>query len=240
MDTNEMIEKVDKSTNSCDKYSLMYRGVKTKPVVNDSLCGCIKPTAKGVVIGICGKPGSGKDTVGLLLTTIYGFGKVDLKYPIEETVKVIFGIDDAHLYDRKLREEPLEDWPGWTTRKLLQETGQKMREIFGDEIWAKSLCKRVSYNPNKSKICISDIRTPVDAAYIRQQVQLEGGTFILMMVKRPGCGATTLGGFTNHILESYDLEPECDIVFNNEDSIPELHKQVISFLRKSNIYEWRE
>lgn len=177
---------------------------------------------KGVVIGICGKPGAGKDTVGGCLQSWFGFDIFTLKKPIEETVKAVFGVDDYHLYDRKAREQPVENWNNLTVRKMLQSVGLALREAFGGTVWAQSLCERMHYDPKKSRIAITDVRTPEDAEYIRNYVKINGGKFVLMMVKRPGFGATTQGGFENHKLESYDLEQDCDIVLHNEGTVDEL------------------
>jgi hypothetical protein len=184
-----------------------------------------------MMVGICGKPGSGKDTIGSYLVSEYGFQNITIKHPIEQTVKAVFGVDDRHLYDRDAREEPLDEWPGWTVRKLLQGVAQSLRDMVGEHLWAQSLCMRSGYASNpKLKLVVTDVRTPGDVAYIRKYVKDAGGRFILMMVKRPGYGATTSGGFANHKLESYDLEPECDVLFNNDGSIAELQGEVASYL----------
>jgi hypothetical protein len=185
---------------------------------------------KSVVVGICGKPGVGKDTIGGFLQSEFGFKLFTLKKPIEETVKAVFGVDDHHLYNREAREQPILNWPGWTVRKMLQAVGQTMRDAVGGTVWAQSLCERMDYNPQNSRIVVTDVRTPEDLDYIRTYVNNKGGKFIMMMVKRPGFGSTTSGGFADHKLESYDLEPCCDIVFHNEGSVSELFAVVAKFL----------
>jgi hypothetical protein len=61
-----------------------------------------------------------------------------------------------------------------------------------------------------------------------------------MMVQRPGFGATTAGGFANHKLESYDLEPECDIVWQNNTTVNELLAHIVLFLSGHGISPYNE
>jgi hypothetical protein len=189
-----------------------------------------------MLIGICGKPGSGKDTIGLLLREKYNFMQLTIKHPIEETVRAVFGVDDYHLYNREAREEPLAEWSGWTVRKLLQGVAQTLRDLVGEHLWAQSLCMRLKYTPQK-RIVVTDIRTPGDVAYIRQHITSLGGKFILMGVRRSGYGSTTSGGFANHKLESYDLESECNVVFDNDSTIEHLHNKVQSYCKNQLLLE---
>lgn len=191
--------------------------------------------AKTIVIGICGKPGAGKDTLGLYLKNNFGFDIFALKNPIEEVVQAVFNVDDLHLYDREFREQPLPSWPGWTVRKMLQAVGQSMRDIAGGDVWAKSLCQRID-DCYVVLSAITDVRTPEDVKYIREHVESQGGRFILIMVKRPGFGATTSGGFKNHKLESYDLESECDAVFENNGTKDELFEQAKEYFTFPELY----
>jgi len=183
------------------------------------------------IIGICGKPGSGKDTIGNFIVKSYGFNPITLKKPIEDIVRTLLCVDDDHLYDRNMREQELEDWKGWTVRKALQGLGQGIRDIFGEEIWAKNLCKRMdNFIEPDANFVLTDIRTPADVRVVRQYAINKGKIFKLIMVQRPGYGATTVGGFTNHVLESYDLSPESDVTIVNDRTIHSLHLRVRDYL----------
>lgn len=191
-------------------------------------------------IGICGRPGAGKDTIGDYLRTRYGFSQITIKKPIEESVKAVLRVSDYNLYDRDGREQPLEDWPGWTVRKALQGFAQSLRDLVGEHVWIKSMCMRMDEESNmgnipSQRVVVTDIRTPTDMSFVRDHVEAKGGRAIMIMVKRPGHGSTTAGGFANHKLESYDLEGECDAVFNNNGTIDELLAKVVRWLYDQEI-----
>jgi dephospho-CoA kinase len=96
-----------------------------------------------MLIGVCGRAGSGKDTIGDYLSKMYGYKKNALADPIKRLVKDIFVLDDYTVYDRIAREEPLKQWEGWTVRKLLQFIGTELfREKIDDAVWVKSLWLR--------------------------------------------------------------------------------------------------
>ena len=79
-----------------------------------------------MLVGVCGKAGAGKDTVGDYLIEKYRFKKIALADPIKRMVKDVFVLNDHTVYDRVAREQPLERWPDWTVRTLLQYIGTEL------------------------------------------------------------------------------------------------------------------
>ena len=195
---------------------------------------------ENLLFGICGKPGAGKDTIGSFLQNEYGFMIKTIKEPIEKAVSVVFGMSEHELYDRDARELPLNNWPGWTTRKLLQGVAQSMRDLVGEHIWGKILCDRitsiVSCQTGRTRIVVPDVRTPGDVEQLRMCAAQNGMDFVLMMVTRPGHGSSTTGGFANHKLESYDLTSSCSVLFANVGTIEQLNESVVSFMDGIKVY----
>ena len=73
-----------------------------------------------MIIGISGFKGSGKDSLGEVLTNTFGWRKMSFAQPIKDLTHTTFGIDKAILSgtdgERELRELPLPDWFNLSSR----------------------------------------------------------------------------------------------------------------------------
>ena len=161
-----------------------------------------------MLVGICGKAGSGKDTVGDYLIDHYGFKKIALADPIKRLVKDIFALDDHTVYDRVAREQKLERWPSWTVRSLLQFIGTELfREQIDDAIWVKSLWYKIS-DDNDNNYVVSDVRFPNELQFFRDNAK--EGEFFALKIVRPGYEGNV--GLVGHMSEAYDLEGDEEII----------------------------
>ncbi len=178
-----------------------------------------------IIVGISGKAGSGKDTIGDHLVENYGFGKDGLSYPLKRTVQDIFSLEHDQMYDRVLREQPLENWPGWTTRKLLQYVATELfRDKIDENVWLKSLCTRLDKNPGSW--VITDVRFPNERVFFKN---LYGDNFIGIRVERDGHeGAPS--GISGHASEKYSVES--DYVINNDGNLSGLYFKVDEIMMK--------
>lgn len=96
-----------------------------------------------MLIGVCGKMGSGKDTVADFLVKKFSGRKVGFADKLKEIVKEMFDVDK-------------EDEKG---REILQEFGQAMRSIDSN-VWVNFVMN--NYN-NDETLIISDVRYPNEA-----------------------------------------------------------------------------
>ena len=182
-----------------------------------------------MLIGVCGKAGAGKDTIADYFINNHGFQKIALADPIKRLVKDVFVLDDHTVYDRDAREQPLEDWPNWTVRKLLQFIGTELfREKIDDAIWVKSLWKKVEQNKDINYIC-SDLRFPNELKYF--QAHAKTGEFFCIKVVRPGCNGNV--GLAGHASEAYDLKGDIEIV--NDGEIKDLYNKLEPIIKNSII-----
>jgi hypothetical protein len=176
-----------------------------------------------MIIGICGKAGSGKDTVADYLIKNKGYKCDILAAPIKRAVMDIFVLDEETVYDRVKREQPLPQWPGWTVRKLLQYVGTELfREHIDNEIWVKSLCMRLDRDQDSNWV-IPDVRFPDEHRGLQRHF---GERFRLLHVYRPGYYGQTLGGIEGHASEKHDLTAMAYAILNNEGSIADLYAKV--------------
>lgn len=181
-----------------------------------------------MLIGICGKAGAGKDTVGDYLIEKYGFEKIALADPIKRLVQDVFVLDSHTVYDRVAREQELPQWKNWTVRKLLQYVGTELfRNNIDAEIWVKSLWFRVASNPNKNYV-VSDCRFPNEINFLKENGK---DKFTSIKVIREGCDGNV--GLVGHESEKYDLEANHDLY--NNGTIDYLHKKVDSLMEEIGV-----
>lgn len=186
-----------------------------------------------MIIGLSGKVGSGKDTVGDYFINEEGFERDTLAAPIKRLVSDIFQVPldvvDGKNGKRKYREEVLENWPDWTIRKLLQYIGTEMfRGHISDDIWVRSLILRIK-NSDKKNFVITDVRFPNEKQILADEF---GDKFHMLQVVRPGANGDA--GLSSHESEAYDIEG--DFVINNvgtlEDLITASECALASFYKK--------
>lgn len=120
-----------------------------------------------MIIGIVGFLGSGKGTVGEILSTEYGYKSFSFASPLKDAVASVFGWP-RHLLEgdtkesREFRETVDLFWtkklgkPNFTPRLALQLMGTEAgRDVFGADLWTASLEKRISGTP---KVVVTDVR----------------------------------------------------------------------------------
>jgi len=175
-----------------------------------------------MLVGICGKAGSGKDTVGDYLVKQYGFKRIALADPIKRLVEDVFVLDKHMVYDRMAREQPLESWPGWTVRKLLQFIGTELfRENIDDAIWVKSLWYRICDDKDNNYV-VTDVRFPNELQYFKDNALKNHMPFVSMKTVREGCNGVV--GLQGHASEAYDLEAE--YILENNGTFQDLYSKV--------------
>jgi dephospho-CoA kinase len=178
-----------------------------------------------MLIGICGKAGAGKDTVGDYLIKDYGFKKIALADPIKRLVKDVFVLDDHTVYDRVAREQPLENWNNWSVRKLLQFIGTELfRTHIDDEIWVKSLWYNIQQDKMNNYV-VTDVRFPNELQFFRDHAK--NNEFVCLKIIRSGCNGKV--GLAGHASEAYDLVGDFDI--NNNGSYEELYVEVDEMMK---------
>ena len=122
-----------------------------------------------MIIGITGKPGSGKDTLAESLEFLYNFKLLRFSTPIYEMLKIAgFNIDAD-------KDEPQAHMNGVTLRYAAQTLGSEWgRHRIGSQVWANKLESRI--NPVGST-CIVDIRYENEANIVRDR-----GGFIVHLI----------------------------------------------------------
>jgi len=140
-------------------------------------------------IGLAGKKGHGKDTLGEYLVTKYGYRRFAFADALKEMVRIAFSFSNDQLYGDKKEEID----PFWKTspREVLQFIGtelfrnniEKLLPEMGSSFWQQIVRRKINdillLNP-KQKIVITDVRFPDECQFIKE---LGGGEII--WIERP-------------------------------------------------------
>ena len=173
-----------------------------------------------MIIGISGYKGSGKDSLGEILTKTFGWKKMSFAQPIKDLAHTTFGIDKAILSgtdgERELRELPLPDWFNLSSREILQKVGMAFRENLNKDIWVRILENQ--YKNCKEHVVITDVRFP-------NEVEMINNHGFVCCVKRPDFNGD--GHESEHALDGHAFS----YAFNNDGTKEALQSKFYNFLK---------
>jgi hypothetical protein len=177
-----------------------------------------------LLIGLTGKALAGKDTVGDLLVTHYGFLKMALANPLKKAAAIAFGESRAVFLTQEGKAETSPCW-GLTRRVILQRFGEALRQEFGDDFWVRRWF--LDYRPihTTNHVVVTDVRKDVEANAIRSN----GG--VIIHIDRPGAGLW--GEEARHTSEQGITSRDTDLYIHNSGTLQHLHKCVTSLMAES-------
>lgn len=119
-----------------------------------------------ILLGITGRAGCGKDTVGEILAEDWGFRAYSFALPIQEMVTSLLGEDISKWDDREWRETELPIY-GCTPRRLAQTLGTEWgRNHVKDSLWLDLAFDKIAFEEG-DRIAITDVRFRNEANVIR-------------------------------------------------------------------------
>ncbi len=126
--------------------------------------GLANSKGKPMVIGISGKAGSGKDTLGKYLCEEYRCLHYYFAKPLKEGAKIMFAYTDDQIANK---EVPIEPW-GISPRKIWQLLGTEVGRGIDPAIWIKNAEMFIHKHPGRTVI-ITDVRFDNEAIFIRNR-----------------------------------------------------------------------
>lgn len=152
-----------------------------------------------MLIGLCGKARSGKDTIADYLVNEYGFQKKTFAAPLKALVKDLFDFDDDQINGG--RKEEIDGRYGVTPRHLLQKVGTDWFRSVYDRVWVDKLLRGLDSSVNT---VVSDVRFLNEVKAINR-----AGGCTIRVVRENHAGAS--GGIKGHKSESEidSIPPEC-------------------------------
>ncbi len=138
-----------------------------------------------IIIGLCGRAGSGKSTAAKILCQDFGYTELSFAEPIKYAIASMLGVGHPdQLFAPEVKDDPIGDdlLPAGgnviTPRKLMQTLGTDWgRNMIDENLWASLLYKEIEYltlvqlEDSESyktplRVVISDVRFPNEAAMI--------------------------------------------------------------------------
>jgi hypothetical protein len=197
-----------------------------------------------MILGLVGFIGSGKGTVGDILTT-RGFHKDSFAAPLKDAIAIMFGwprdlLEGDTEVSRQWREQPDPFWSQsfgkpFTPRLALQLMGTEAgRNVFHLDIWVLSLLNRAK----GKNVVVSDVRFKNEMNYIQKN------NGIVIRIKRGPepiwyedyLRYNTEGGekpkYDIHISETDWIGCHFDYTINNDGNIHQLEQKVDDMLQE--------
>lgn len=109
------------------------------------------------IIGLVGRKGCGKDTVGKILVEDYGFTRVAFADKVKEVCKIVFGLTDDEMNNPSLKEVVLDRWPYESPRSLMQKVGTESFRTIWPDVWMENVKRKID-NEGLEKVVITDVR----------------------------------------------------------------------------------
>jgi len=169
----------------------------------------------------------GKDTAANYLQEKYPgkLKRVAFADELKKAAMVIFGLSREQCFGSQEIKETIDPRYGKSPRQLLQELGEKMRDIFPD-IWVvKVFNEAIPELQEQGYDCfaISDVRYPNEAEWIRKQ----GG--VVARVDREESGVTV---GAEHSSETAMRNFVCDVEISNNGTFEEYFEKLDTMMEE--------
>lgn len=140
-----------------------------------------KKNVNGIVIGISGKIGTGKTT----LTNWAVKNKEFEQCAFADNIKLVTSIVTATTFEQNLSERSLkpgfDGFNGRTLSQLHVKIGEDFRKEYSPKVWIHSITPKIDdYINNGKDVIVSDVRTPVEADWLKEKYHA-----YLIRLKRP-------------------------------------------------------
>lgn len=179
-----------------------------------------------LLIGIHGKPRSGKDTVADYLVSEYRLSKFGPSFPVKATAAAMFDVDINCFYDQSIKETIDPFW-GISYREMAQKVGKESsRDVFGDDIWMRHVEKRLKDDTTNDRgIVLADIRYANEAEWVKAH----GGTVLFVYRSSENRGYVANA---SHPAEQGLPETVADYIINNNSTLGMLYDKVDGLMRE--------
>lgn len=181
------------------------------------------------LIGITGKAGAGKDTLGDALAKHFNGVTYSFALPIKQALNAMFGWD-MDLWNDRVWKERVIPWLGKSPRVLAQTLGTEWgRDIIHPELWALLAMDKFADHASVSDtpFIIKDVRFDNETNLIN----LNGG--VVINIERPDLVEIATANHTSEAGVSYKLL-DCQVI--NNGSVSSMVDHAIDMLSRTRTY----
>lgn len=186
------------------------------------------------IIGLKGKSGAGKDTVGnyLFQRCDRSFKKLALADPLKEIISIITGwsmhmIRGESSESRYFRETVIHPEFGMTCREMLQHVGTELfRNHFDPDMWVKIARRRILEAVKENRhVVVTDIRFDNEAKMI-----LDLGGEIWTIERDVDSSQVSISEAASQHISEREFEVEGEKTIKNNGTIEELYAKINDLL----------
>lgn len=97
-----------------------------------------------MILGLCGRAGSGKSSVAGYLVERYGATRIALADPLKDMARVLFSLTDEQVRGDAAVKERVDPRWGMSPRQILQRLGTECcRKHLGEDVWVRAMFARI-------------------------------------------------------------------------------------------------
>ena len=205
-----------------------------------------------MLVGFCGRAGSGKDACADHLCNERGFIKYAFAEPLKKGCQILFGLRDDQIYGDS--KEIVDSRYGKSPRQILQYIGTDViRANYGEDFWIKHFKnffeQQMQVSPiGDRNIVVSDIRFQNEV----DTINTLGGVVYFIDRKRSdpqnisssprpgGFSSYTRTPFSGHVSEAAESLTGYDSVIHNHQSLGSLYQTIddkLNLLKQRDLSE---
>ena len=124
-----------------------------------------------MIIGLCGRAGSGKSSVARFLVEKYKAKRVAFADPLKKIAMDLWGFSPEQVYGEADVKETVDPRWGISPREAMQRLGQSARDHLSNDIW----CKYALDNLSEGRYVVDDVR------YLNEAYEIASRGFLLRL-----------------------------------------------------------